>query len=156
MERYTKDMGCCSVTKLPLTLCDPMNCNTPGLSVHHYLPKFAQTHVHWVSDAVQPFHHLWSPSSPAFDLSQHQSLFQWVGSSHQVAKVLELQLQHQCFQWIFTIDFLYGWLVWSPCCPRDSQEWCFLTAPQLESINSLHSAFFGVLNALKNNTLLTS
>ena len=63
-----------------------------------------------------------SPSPPAFSLSQHQGLFQWVGSSHQVAKVLELQLQHQSFQWIFRTDFLYNWLVWSPCSSRDSQE----------------------------------
>ena len=74
------------------------------------------------------------PSPPAFNLSQHQGLFQWVHSSHQVAKVLELQLQHQSCQWIFRTDFLYNWLVWSPCSPRDSQE-SFLT-PQFKSINS--------------------
>ena len=147
---------CCSVANSCPTFCDPMNCNTPGFPVLHCLPEFAQTHVHWVSDAIQLSHPLSPPSPLILNLFQHQGLFQWLGSSNQVAKVLELQLQHQCFQWIFTIDFLYGWLVWSPCCPRDSQEWCFLTAPQLESINSLHSAFFGVLNALKNNTLLTS
>ena len=71
----------------------------------------------------------------AFDLSQHQGLFQWVGSSHQVAKVLELQLQHQVFQWVFRVDFLKDWLVWSPCCPRDSQE--SSPAPQFKSISSL-------------------
>ena len=80
-----------------------------------------------------------SPSPPAFCLSQHQGLFQWVSSSHQGAKVLELQLQHQSFQWIFRVDFLYDWLVWSPCCPRDSQE-SSLT-PQFKSISSLALSF---------------
>ena len=81
-------------------LCDPMDCSRPGFPVLHQLPKLAQTHVHPVSDAIQPSHPLSSPSLPAFSLSQYQSLFQWVGSSHQVAKVLEFQLQHQSFQWI--------------------------------------------------------
>ena len=79
---------CCSVTKSCLTLWKPM----PSFPVFHHLPEFTQTHVHWVSDAVQPSHPLSSPSPPALNLSQHQGLFQWVGSSHQVAKVLELQL----------------------------------------------------------------
>ena len=77
----------------------------PGLPVHHQLPKFTQTHVHWVCDATQPSHPLSSPS-PTFNLSRHQGLFKWVSSSHQVAKVLEIQLQHQSFQWIFRTDFL--------------------------------------------------
>ena len=68
-------------------------------------PRVAQTHVHWVSDAIQPAHPVLSPSSPAFSLSQHQGLFKWVSSSHQVAKVLEFQLQHQSFQWVFRRDF---------------------------------------------------
>ena len=71
-------------------LCDPMGCITPGLPVHHQLPEFTQTHVHWVSDAIQPSYLLSSPSPPAFNLSQHQGFFEWVSSSHQVAKVLEL------------------------------------------------------------------
>ena len=71
-----------------------MDCNTPGFPVHHPLPELTQTHDHHVSDAIQPSHHLSSPSPPAFNLSQHQGLFQWVGSLHQVAKVLEFQLQH--------------------------------------------------------------
>ena len=75
------------------TLCDPMDCSMPGFPVHHQLPELVQTHVHWVSDAIQPSHPLLSPSPPAFNLSQHQSLFQWVSSSHQVAKKLEFQLQ---------------------------------------------------------------
>ena len=82
-----------------LTLCDPMNCSMPGLSVHHQLLESTQTHVHQVSDAIQPSHPLLSPSPPAFNLSQHLGLFKWVSSSHQVAKVLEFQLHHQSFRW---------------------------------------------------------
>ena len=90
---------------------DPTECSTPGLSVHLQLPEFTQTYVHWVCDAIQPSHPLSSPSPPAFNLSQHQGLFQWVSSSHQVAKVLEFQLQHQSFQWIFgLISFTMDWL----------------------------------------------
>ena len=88
-----------SVTQSCPTLCNPMNCNMPGFPVHHQLPQLTQTHVHWVSDAIQPSHPLSSPSPPAFNLSQHQSLFNWVSSSHQVAKVLEFQLQHQSYKW---------------------------------------------------------
>ena len=80
-----------SVAQSCPTLCDPMNRSTPGLPVHHQLPEFTQTHVHRVSDAIQPSHPLSSPSPPAPNPSQHQGLFQWVNSSHQVAKVLELQ-----------------------------------------------------------------
>ena len=72
-----------------LILCDPMGCSTPSLPVHHQLPELTQTHVHQVGDAIQPSHPLSSPSPPAFNLSQHQGLFQWVSSSHQVAKVLD-------------------------------------------------------------------
>ena len=79
------------VTQSCPTLCDPMDCSTPSLPVHHQLPEFTQTHVHWVSDAIQPSYPLPSPSPPAFILSQHQGLFQWVSSLHQVAKVLEFQ-----------------------------------------------------------------
>ena len=81
-----------SVTQSCPTLCDPMDCSTPGLPVHHQLLEFTQTHVHWVGDAIQPFHPLFSPSHPTFNVSQHQGLFQWVSSSHHVAKVLEFQL----------------------------------------------------------------
>ena len=94
-----------SVAQSCLTLCNPMDCSTLGLPVHHQLPEFTQTHVHWVGDAIQPSHPLSSPSLPAFSLSQRQDLFQWVSSSHQVAKVLEFQLQHQSFRWIFRTDF---------------------------------------------------
>ena len=81
-----------SVSQSCPTLCDPINCSTPGLPVHHQLPEFTQTHVHRVSDAIQPSHPLSSPSHPAPNPSQRQNLFQWVNSSHEVAKVLELQL----------------------------------------------------------------
>ena len=88
-----------SVAQSCPTLCDPMNSSTPGLPVHHQLPEFTQTHVHRVSDAIQPSHPLSSASPSASNPSQHQGLFQWVNSSHEVAKVLEFQPQHQSFQW---------------------------------------------------------
>ena len=94
------------VAQLCPTLCDPTDCSTPGLPVHHQLPESTQTHVHWVSDAIQPSHPLSSPSLPALNLSQHQGLFKWVSSLYQVAKVLEFQLQHQSFQCIPRTDFL--------------------------------------------------
>ena len=100
-----------SVAQLCPTLCDPMNRSPPGLPVYHQLLEFTQTHVCWVGDAIQTSHPLLSPSPPAFNLSQHQSLFQWVTSSHQGAKVLEFQLQHQFFQWIFHW-FPLGWTGW--------------------------------------------
>ena len=95
-----------SIAQLWLTLCDPMYCSTPGLPVHHQLSEFTQTHVHPVGDAIQPSHPLLSLSPPDFNLSQHQGLFQRAASLHQVARVLEFQLQHQSFQWIFSTDFL--------------------------------------------------
>ena len=91
-----------SVAQLCPTLCDPTDCSTPGLPVHQQLPEFTQTHVHCVSDAIQPSHPLSSPSPPSFSLSQHQGLFKWVSSSHQVVQVLNCQLQHQSFR----IDWL--------------------------------------------------
>ena len=89
-----------------LTLCEPMNCSMPGLPVHHQHQEFTQTHVHWVGDAIQPSHPLSSPSPHALNISQHQGLFKWVSTSHQVAKVLEFQLQHQSFQWTPRTDLL--------------------------------------------------
>ena len=86
------------------TLCNPMDCSTPGLPVHHHLLEFAQTHVHWVGDAIQPSHLLSPTYPPALNLSQQQGLFQWVASSHQTVKPAELQ--RQSFQWIFRFDFL--------------------------------------------------
>ena len=89
-------------------------------------PRAYSTHVHQVSDAIQPSHPLSSPSPPAFNLSYHQGLFQWVISLHQVDKVLELQLQHQSFQWILRTDFLQDGLVGSPCSPRGSHNECIM------------------------------
>ena len=109
-----------------------MDCSMPGFPVYHQLLELAQTIVRQVSDAIQPSHPLLSSSPPAFNLAQHQGLFKWVSSSHQMAKVLELQLQSS--QWIFRIDFLQDWLVWSPFCSRNSQESSL--APQFESISS--------------------
>ena len=102
------------VPQSSLTLCDPMDCRTPGLPVHHQLLEFTQTHVRWVSDAIQPSHPLSSPSPPTFNHSQHQGLFKWVHSLHQVAKVLEFHLQNQSFQWICRTDYFRwtGWISW--------------------------------------------
>ena len=102
---------CCSVAKLCQTLCDPMDCKKPGSFVLHYLPEVAQNYVHWVSDAIQPSHPLLPPSPFAFSLSQHQDLFQRVSSWHQVAKVLELQLQYQSSnEYSGLISFRMDWL----------------------------------------------
>ena len=95
-----------SVTQWCLTPCNPMDCSMPGFPLHHQLLELTQTHVHWAGDAIQPSHPLSSPSPPAFHLSQYQGPFQWVSCLHQVASVLELQLQHQSFQGIFRTDFL--------------------------------------------------
>ena len=97
LSQFSSDL-LSSVTQSCLILCDHMDCSIPGFPVHHQLLEPAQTHVFWVSDAIQPSHPLSSPSSPTFSLSSI-SLFKWVNSSHQVAKVLEFQLQHQSFQW---------------------------------------------------------
>ena len=99
-----------SVTQLCPALSNSMDYSTPGFLIHHQLPQLAQTYVHWGGNAIQPSHPLSSPSPPVFNLSQNQGLFQGVSSSHQVAKVLELQLQHQSFQWIFKTDLL--WFAW--------------------------------------------
>ena len=95
-----------SVAQSCPTLCNPMNHSTPGLPVHHQLLESTQTHVHWLGDVIQPSHPLSSPSPPALNLSQHQGLFKWVSSLHQVAKVLEFQLQPQSFQWTPRTDLL--------------------------------------------------
>ena len=134
-----------SVTQSCSTLCDPMNRSTPGLPVHHQLLEFTQTHVHRVGNDIQPSHPLLSPSPPAPNPSQHQGLFQWVNPSHEVAKVLEFQLQHQSFQWTPRTDLLQNGLVGSPCSPRDSQE--SSPTPQFKNINS------SVLSFLHSPTL---
>ena len=105
MQCYS-EYSCCSVTQRCPALCNPMECSTPGFPVLHHIPEFAHTLVHWVSDAIQPSYHLSPPSPPVLNLPQHQSLFQWVSSSHQVAQGLELQLQHPSFWWIFRADCL--------------------------------------------------
>ena len=130
------------------TLCDPMDCSMPGFPVHHNPPELAQTHVHGVSDGMQPSYPLSSPSPPTFNLSQHQGLFQWVSSLHQEAKVLGLQLQNQSFQQMFRTNFLEDWLIGCPCSPRDSQE----SSPtsQFKSINS------SVLSFLCSPTLIST
>ena len=120
------------------TVCDPMNRSTPGPAVHHQLPEFTQTHVHRLSDYIQPSHPLSSPS-PAPNPSQHQSLCQWVNSSQEVARLLEFQLQHRSFQWTHRTDLLYNGLVGSPYSPRDSQESSPIS--QFKSINSLVLSF---------------
>ena len=128
-----------SVTQSCPTLCNPMDCSTLGLPVHHQLLEPTQTHVHWVGDTIQPSHPLSSPSPPAFNLSTNQGLFQWVSSPHQVAKVLEFQLHHQSFQWGPGTDLLEDGLVGSPCSPRNSQE--SSPTPQFKSINSSALSF---------------
>ena len=124
---------CCSVAMSYPTLCDLMDCSRPGFSDFHCLLEFAQIHIYSVGNAILPSHSLLPYSSFAFNLSQHQGLFQWVNSSHQMANVFELQLQYQSFQWLFSIDFLQDWLVWSPCSPMDSQE---SSPAQFKRINS--------------------
>ena len=130
-----------SVAQSCLTLCDPVDCSTSGLPVHHQILEFTQIHDHWVSDAIQPSHLLSSPSPPAFNLSQHQGLFQRISSSHQVTKVLEFKLQLQSFQWIFRTDLLQDGLVGSPCSPRDSQE---SSTPKVQRSILWRSAFLTV------------
>ena len=126
---------CCSVAKSCPTLCEPMDCSRKSdFPVLHYLPEFAPTYVHWLSDAIQPPHFLSPPFSclQSFPASGSFPISQLLASGSQ--SLLELLLQHQSFQWIFTVDFLEDWLVWSPCCPRDSQE--SSPTPQFKSINS--------------------
>ena len=103
--KWMRWLCCCSVAQLCPTLCNPMDCSKLGFPVLHYLPEFALARVHSVSDAIQLSHPLSSPSPPAFSLSQHQGLFKWVSSLHQVAKGLEVHLQHQSFHWIVRVDF---------------------------------------------------
>ena len=128
-----------SVDQSSPTLCDLMNCSTPGLPVHHQFPELVQTHVHRVGNAIHPPHPLSAPSPPAFSLYQHRDFFHWVSSSHQVTKALELQLQHQSFKWTPRTDLLSDGLVGSPCSPRDSQE--SSPIPQFKSINSSALSF---------------
>ena len=128
-----------SVTQSCLTLCDPMDCSMPGFPVYQQLLELAQTHVHQVSNAIQPSHPLSSPSPPTLNLSLNQGLFKWVNFLHQVAEVLEFQLQHQSFQWIFRTDFLLELTCWISLMSKDSQE--SSPTPQFKSINSLALSF---------------
>ena len=134
-----------SVAQSCPTLRDPMNRGTPGLPVHHQLLEFTQTQVHRVSDAIQPSHPLSSSFPPAPNPSQHQSLFQSINSSHEVANVLEFQLQHCSFQRRPRTDLLQDGLAGSPCSLRDSQE--SSPTPEFKSINS------SALSFLHNPTL---
>ena len=133
-----------SVAKLYPTLWDLKYCRITCFPVLHHLLEFAPIYVHWVSDATELCHSLPFPFPPAFYLSQHQAVFQWVSFLHQMAKLSELQPQHQSFQWTIRINFLQNWQIWSPCSARDSQE--SSPAPQFKSINSL------VLNLLYSAT----
>ena len=129
-----------SVAQSCPTLRDPMDYSTPGFPVHHQLSELTQTHVHRISNAIQPSHPLSSPSPPTFNLSQHQSLFKWVNSSHQVAKVLEFQLHHRSFSPMNIQDwFPSGWTGWISWLPRDSQESSLI--PKFKSINSSALSF---------------
>ena len=130
-----------SVAQSCLTLCSPIDCRLPCPSP---TLELVQTHVHRVSDGIQPSHPLSSPSPPAFNFSQHQGVLQWVSSSHQVDKVLELQLQHQSFQWIFKTDFLYDGLFWSPCSPG--------TLKSLPNTTAQKHQFFGAQPSLWSNS----
>ena len=132
-----------SVAQSCPALCNPVNRSTPGLPVHHQLPEFIQTLDHRIGDAIQPSHPLSSPSPPAPNPSQHQGLLQWVSSSHQVAKVLKLQLQHQSFQWIFQNLNIYE-------CSRlisFRMDWLDLLAVQgtLKSLFQQHSSKASIL-----------
>ena len=123
-----------SVSQSCPTLCNSMDCSTSGFPVHHQLLEVTQTHVHQVCDAIQPSHPLSSPSPPAFSLSQHQGFFQSVSSSHQVAKVLELQLQHQSFQW-----FPLGWTGW--ICLLSKGLWRVFSNTMVQTVNSTSLSF---------------
>ena len=141
--QYCKAIQFSSVSQSCPTLWDPMNCSMSSLPVQHQLLESTQTHVHWVGDATQPSHPLLSPSPPALNLAQHQGLFKWVSSSHQVAKVLEFQLQHQSLQWTPRTDLLYDGLVGSPCSPRDSQE-----SPPTTQFKNINSSVLSFLYSL--------
>ena len=122
------------------TLCDPMNRSTPGLPVHHQLPEFTQTHVHWVGGAIQPSHPLSSPSPPVLNLSQHQGLLKWVSSLHQVGQSIGVSASTSVLP-MNTQDWSPLW--WTPfgslCSPRNLQE--SSPTPQFKSINSLMLSF---------------
>ena len=123
-----------SVCQSCLSLCNPMDCSTPGLPVHHQLPELAQTHVHRVGDAIQPSHPLLSPSPLVFNLSQHQGLFKWVNSSPSGGQSAEVSSSASVLPIIIRTDFPSDGLVGSPCSPRDSQG--SSPTPQFKTISS--------------------
>ena len=106
MKKAVWGCCCCSVAQLCLTVCDPMDCRTPGVFVPHNLPEFAQIHVHWVCDAIQPSRPLLFPCLPAFNLSQHQGLFKWVDSGQSIGASASASVLPMDIQWIFRVDFL--------------------------------------------------
>ena len=132
----------------------PIDYRTPGFAVCHHFLEFAQTHVHWVGDAIQPSHPLSSPSPLAFSLSQHQGLFQWVSSLHQVAKVLDFQLQHQSFRWISgLISFRIDWfdllaVQWTlKSLLQDHSSKASIRLPSLQSKSHIHTWLKGPMLA---------
>ena len=122
-----------SVVQSCLTLRN-MDCSAPGFPVHHQLPELAQTHILQVGDAIQPFHPLLFPSPPVFNLSQHQSLFQWVSFFASGSQSIGVSASVSVFLVNIRDWFSFGWTAWSPCSPRDSQE--SSPTPQFKSINS--------------------
>ena len=149
IQIHSRRLWVSSVAQSCLTLCDPMDWSMPGLPVRHQLLEFTLTYIHQVGDAIQPSHPLSSPSPPAFNLSQHQGFFKSVSSSHQVAKVLEFQLQHQSFQWIFRTDFLQDGLLGFPCSTSDCQRAFSNTTIQK------HQFFDAQLSSLSNSHIHT-
>ena len=140
---------CCSVSQLHPTVCNAMNCSTPGFPVFHHLLELAQTHLHWVGDAIQPSHPLSSPFPPALNLSQHlgkSQLFtsggQSIGASTS-ASVLPMNIQ----DW-----FPLGLTIWSPCSPRDSQE--SSPTPQFKNINSLMLSLLQIVDGTQQSQVL--
>ena len=131
LQSFPQSVQFSSVAQSCPTLCNPMNCSTPGFPVHNQLPEFTQTHVHRVGDAIQPSQSLLSPSPPSFNLSQHQGLLKSVSSSHQVAKVLEFQLQYQSFQWTPRTDLLYDGQGGLACC----ESWSHKELDTTEQLN---------------------
>ena len=145
MYQYTHQYQFSSVTQVCPTLCNPMNRSTPGLPVHHQLPWSTKTYVHWVGDAIQPSHPLSSPSPSVLNLSQHQGLFQWVNSSHEVAKVLKFQLQQS-----FLPKKSQGWS------PSEWTGWISLQSKGLSRVFSnttiQNHQFFGTQPSSQSNS----
>ena len=127
------------VTQLCPTLCDPMDCSSPGLPVHHQFPELAQSHIHQVSDVIQPSHSLSSPYPPVFNLSQHQHLFQWVSSSHQVAKSIGVSTSTSVLPLNIQDWFPLGWSPWVSLQSKGLSR--LFSNTTVKSINSLVLSF---------------